>query len=76
MATKIVNNLPNPGTVRFEDIKLGHFFLDGAGDLCIRIDNGLSCNAFYFEGNVFIRVCACDMVTPVNVTINIDSYGK
>lgn len=76
MATKIVNNLPNPGTVSFEDIELGHFFLDKDGDLCIRTDSVDAIeNVFYFEGNTFIRMDAEDMAIPVNVTINIDSYG-
>lgn len=77
MATRIVNKLPNPGTVPFEDIELGHFFLDQDGDLCIRTDTvDTPDNTFYFEGNTFVRMDADDMVIPVNVTINIDSYGK
>ena len=77
MATKVVNNLPNPCTVPFENIELGHFFLDKDGDLCIRTDTvDVPSNAFYFEGNIFIDMGANEMVTPVNVTINIDSYGK
>ena len=77
MATKVVNNLPNPCTVPFENIELGHFFLDKDGDLCICTDTvDVSNNAFYFEGNIFVDMDANDMVVPVNVTINIDSYGK
>lgn len=77
MATKIVNNLPNPGTIPFEEIELGHFFLDKDGDLCIRTDMAdVSSNAFYFDANIFIDMEVCDMVVPVNVTINIDGYGK
>ena len=72
MATKIVNNLPHPNTVSFEDIELGHFFLDEDGDLCIRTD---VTEAFYFDGNIFVDMGARNMVTPVNVTINIDGYG-
>lgn len=76
MATKIVNNLPNPSVVPFENIELGHFFLDGDGDLCLRTDSVDALNnAFYFEGDIFIDMEACDMVIPVNVIINIDSYG-
>ena len=77
MATKIINNLPNPCAVPFEDIEEGHFFLDSEGDLCIRtglIDTPN--NVYYFEGDMFIDMEAGDMVIPVNVTINIDSYGK
>lgn len=77
MATKIVNNLPNPCTVPFEEIELGHFFLDEDNDLCIRTDMAdVPSNAFYFDANIFIDMDANDMVIPVNVTINIDSYGK
>ena len=77
MATKVVNNLPNPCTVPFEEIELGHFFLDKDGDLCICTDMvDVPNNAFYFEGNIFVDMDANDMVIPVNVTINIDSYGK
>ena len=55
MVTKIVNNLPNPGAVPFENIELGHFFLDGDGDLCIRVDSvDAPNNVFYFEGNIHI----------------------
>ena len=76
MTTKIVNNLPNPCAVPVEDIEEGHFFLDSDGDLCIRTDSVDTLNnAFYFEGDIFIDMEACDMVIPVNVTINIDSYG-
>ena len=77
MATKIVNNLPNPCTIPFDDIELGHFFLDSDGDLCIRTDTSdVPSNAFYFEGNIFVDMSADEFVTPVCVTINIDSYGK
>lgn len=77
MVTKIVNNLPNPCAVPFEGIELGRFFLDCEGDLCIRTGSiDAPNNAFYFEGDIFIDIKAYDMVIPVNVTINIDSYGK
>lgn len=77
MATKIINNLPDPCTVPFENIELGQFFLDEDGDLCICTDTvDVPSNAFYFEGNIFVDMDANDMVIPVNVTINIDSYGK
>lgn len=77
MATKIVNNLPHPTSTSFEDIELGHFFLDGDGDLCIRTGSvGTPNSAFYFEGNIFVEMGTCEMVIPVNVIINIDSYGK
>lgn len=77
MATKIVNNLPNPDAVAFEEIEPGCFFLDDDGDLCIRTDSvTVPNNAFYFDGNIFIAMSPESMVTPVNVTINIDSYGK
>ena len=76
MITKIVNNLPNPCAVPFENIELGHFFLDKDGDLCIRTDMAdVPSNAFYFGADIFIDIEACEMVIPVNVTINIDSYG-
>lgn len=77
MATKIVNNLPNPCTIPFKEIEFGHFFLDKDGDLCIRTDMAdVPNNAFYFDADTFIAMEGCDMVVPVNVTINIDSYGK
>lgn len=77
MATRIVNNIPNPCAVPFENIELGHFFLDGDGDLCIRTGSiDTPNNAYYFEGDIFVDTKAYDMVIPVNVTVNIDSYGK
>ena len=76
MATKVVNNIPNPISTSFEDIELGHFFLDGDGDLCIRTGPvGTPNNAFYFDGNIFVEVGGCEKAIPVNVTISIDGYG-
>lgn len=77
MATKIVNNLFSSHTVPFERIEAGSFFLDSDGDLCFR--TGLiedPDNAFYFGGGYFIDMKPEEKVVPVNVTINIDSYGK
>lgn len=77
MATKIVNNLPDRHAVPFKDVELGCFFLDEDGDLCIRTDSDdAPDNVFDFDADIPIKVYACDMVIPVNVTINIDSYGK
>jgi hypothetical protein len=73
MATKIVNNLPGFHPIPFDDVEMGHFFLDEDGDLCIRTD---VTEAFYLDGNIFIDMNAGEKVIPVNVTINIDSYGK
>lgn len=76
MATKIVNNLPEFNTIPFKNIPWGHFFLDGDGDLCIRMGESYApSNAFYLEGDMLVDMSADTGVIPVNVTINIDSYG-
>lgn len=77
MATKIANNIPYPTYTAFKDVEEGGFFLNEENVLCMRVGAPHdSENAFYFEGDMFITMGANEMVTPVNVTINIDNYGK
>lgn len=76
MTTRIVNNLPKPNAV-FKGIEMGQFFLDGDGDLCIRVGRlDTPNNALYLEGGGLFDASADDTAIPVKVTISIDGYEK
>jgi hypothetical protein len=64
--------------VAFESIKVGDFFLDGDGDLCVRIDDDCHCvnNAYCFRYAVQSEIGLYDFVTPVDVTITIEGYAS
>ena len=76
MGMKIESKLVNK-TVPFQNIKVGDFFLDGDGDLCVRISD------IYTQSNVYCFPCKLlldgydiDTIIPVDVTITVDRYAS
>ena len=76
MGMKIESKLVNK-TVPFQNIKVGDFFIDGDGDLCMRTSD------IYTSNNVYCLSCGLlldgydiDTIIPVDVTITIDGYAS
>lgn len=76
MGMKIENKLVDK-KVSFKTLKVGDFFLDEDGDLCVCIPNPYASeNAFCFPCNLLLEKDAGEPVTPVDVTITIDGYAS
>lgn len=76
MGMKIENKLVDK-KVSFKTLKVGDFFLDEDGDLCVRIPDSYSSeNTFCFPCNLLLKKDDGDPVTPVDVTITIEGYAS
>ena len=76
MGMKIESKLVNK-TVPFQNIKVGDFFLDGDGDLCVRLsDIYTSSNVYCFPCGLLLDGYDIDTIIPVDVTITIDGYAS
>jgi hypothetical protein len=77
MGMKIESKLVDK-KISFESIKVGDFFLDEDGDLCVRIS--LDCyptnNVYCFPCKLSLEKNGGDTVTPVDVTITIEGYAS
>lgn len=77
MGMKIENKLIDK-KVSFKTLRVGAFFLDEDGDLCVRIDSDIcsSENTYCFPAGLLIEKDGGDPVTPVDVTITIEGYAS
>lgn len=57
-------------TVRFDTIKVGQWFIDTDGDVCIKLCRDLNCyNVFSFNDEKVYEFCADNAVIPVEVEL-------
>lgn len=77
MGMKIENKLSDK-KVAFKTIRVGAFFLDEDGDLCVRINSDCCMlhDIYCFSCGLLLDKDDDDLVTPVDVTITIDGYAS
>lgn len=76
MGVKIESKLVDK-KVAFQNIKVGDFFLDGDGDLCMRTSNIYTSNNVYcFSCGLLLDGYDIETIIPVDVTITINGYAS
>ena len=68
---KIINNRTTKEKT-FQDLQIGQVFIDGDGDICMKLDNVVVDNAVMLEDGNVISVDFNTIVIPVKATLTIE----
>ena len=68
---KIINNR-EPKEKTFQDLLVGEVFIDGDGDVCMKIDTVSTSNAIMLEDGNIISTDWNAIVIPVKATLTIE----
>lgn len=68
---KIINNRTFKEKT-FEDLQIGDVYIDGDGDVCIKINTFNDDNAVMLENGVIIRTDSNAIAIPVKATLTIE----
>ena len=68
---KIINNRKSKEKT-FKDLQIGEVFIDGDGDICMKLDNVVVDNAVVLEDGNVISADLNSIVIPVKATLTIE----
>ena len=68
---KIINNRTTKEKT-FQDLQIGQVFIDGDGDICMKLDNIVVDNAVMLEDGNVISVDFNTIVIPVKATLTME----
>lgn len=68
---KIINNRTTKEKT-FQDLQIGQVFIDGDGDICMKLDNVVVDNAVMLEDGNVISTDFNAIVIPVKATLTIE----